>query len=101
MPRNRSLAEVNHKFLKNSSIIESLLDERLAGGGDRPLNVLEVGCGHGRVLTELAILYHGKPMRFHGVTLEQRPEFKPGRRGAAYAPQATQRLFLRREQTPL
>jgi len=73
MPRNRSLAEVNHKFLKNSSILETLLDERLAGGGDRPLNVLEVGCGHGRVLTELAIRYHGKPVVFHGVTLERRP----------------------------
>ncbi len=72
MSRNRSLSDINHKILMNPALIETTLSEQLDKAFKKPLHVLEIGFGHGRALTELALLYKADPVIFHGVTLEQK-----------------------------
>jgi len=66
--RTRSLAEIDHKIVDESRIIEETLTRLVAAG--RPLSVLEVGFGWGRALTELAWMFHDHPIEFHGVDID-------------------------------
>jgi len=69
--RTRSLARINHKILKESSVIESTLCELLTRR--QSLNVLEVGFGWGRALLELAWRFRDAKVTFHGVDICQKP----------------------------
>jgi len=71
MSTARSLAEVNHKILKNSSILETTLSGLAAQG--KPLSVLEIGFGQGRALMELAWRFRNAPAAFHGVAKTASP----------------------------
>jgi ubiquinone/menaquinone biosynthesis C-methylase UbiE len=71
MSTGRSLAEVNHKLLKNSRILETTLSDLLAKG--RPLKVLEVGFGQGRALMELARHFRNDKVTLYGVDKTQAP----------------------------
>jgi ubiquinone/menaquinone biosynthesis C-methylase UbiE len=57
--------------MKNSRIIEMTLSDLLAKG--RPLKVLEIGFGQGRVLMELAWLFRNNEVAFYGVDKTQAP----------------------------
>lgn len=48
MAKDRSLLEVNHKLLKQSQILQETIQALLAQR--RPVSVLEIGCGSGRML---------------------------------------------------
>lgn len=69
--RTRSLAQINHKLLAHSSVIQERIAHRVSAGG--PVEVLEVGFGWGRALMELAWLFRSDPVKFHGVDLARKP----------------------------
>lgn len=71
MPKNRSLAEIDDLLVEDSAVLETTLSELLTRRS--PLNVLEVGFGHGRALMELAWKFHSAPIGFYGINK------KPGR----------------------
>jgi SAM-dependent methyltransferase len=66
---DRNLASIQNKLLKGSSVLQSSIRERLAGGG--PVSVLEVGCGEGVALIELALCFRNAPVRFHAINKER------------------------------
>lgn len=65
MPKNRSLTQINDIFVEHSTILETTLSELLTRRS--PLNVLEVGFGHGRALMELAWKFRKAPISFYGI----------------------------------
>jgi SAM-dependent methyltransferase len=62
---NRNLASIQHKLLRESTILEDAIRQRLAAG--RPLSVLEIGCGQGIALMELALRFRHAPVTFHAI----------------------------------
>lgn len=69
--KTRSLAEINHKILKDSRIIETTLSELLSKG--KGLKVLEVGFGYGRALLELAWHFRNERVSFYGLNKKAQP----------------------------
>jgi ubiquinone/menaquinone biosynthesis C-methylase UbiE len=65
---DRNLASINRKLLKNSEILQTSIQERL--GGDRTTAVLDIGCGVGVALLELAWMFRVENARFVGINKE-------------------------------
>jgi SAM-dependent methyltransferase len=65
LAKYRSLVEINHKLLRDSSILQDSIRAALARS--RPASVLEIGLGGGRALLELLWEFRGQPVRFSGI----------------------------------
>jgi len=65
MAKDRGLEAINRKLLRQSQILQTtiraLLEKR------RPLHILEIGCGTGRALMELAWQFKGEEVKFYGI----------------------------------
>jgi SAM-dependent methyltransferase len=68
MAKNRSLDSINNKLFKGSSSLQAAIHRLLER--HRPVSVLEVGCGAGRALMELALEFHREPVTFHAINKE-------------------------------
>lgn len=68
--RTRDLAEITTRFDRCGVTIVDSVAAALARG---PASVLEIGCGWGRVLLELAVHFTGAPLDLHGMNLEHKP----------------------------
>jgi SAM-dependent methyltransferase len=68
MAKSRSLASIDKKLFKGSATLQKTVDELLATRC--PVSVLEIGCGAGRALMELASKFRGAPVRFHAINRE-------------------------------
>ena len=64
MSKAKSLASINDKLLSGSKLLEDELRRLLARTG--PVSVLEVGCGEGRALMELAWAFRNEDVHLHG-----------------------------------
>lgn len=65
MAFDRNLAAVNDKLLRGSEILQDAIRERLGRGG--PVAVLEIGCGVGVALMELAWTFRHAGVSFAGI----------------------------------
>ncbi len=65
MAKNRNLASINGKLLRRSEILQNTITTLLETR--RPLWVLEIGCGAGRALMELARQFKDAAVRFYGI----------------------------------
>ncbi|RPI57009.1 MAG: class I SAM-dependent methyltransferase [Acidobacteria bacterium] len=68
MAKTRSLEAINKKLFKGASSLQATLEGMLETR--RPLAVLEIGCGAGRALMELALAFRHEPVRFYGINRE-------------------------------
>lgn len=80
--RTRDLAELDKRFVHAGAMIGGSIEERLASG---PVRVLEIGFGWGRVLAELALRHRQDPVELHGVNLERKPPVERAEDFAAVA----------------
>jgi SAM-dependent methyltransferase len=62
---DRNLASINRKLLKGSEILQDSIRERL--NADRSIAVLDIGCGLGAALLELAWTFRNSDVRFTGI----------------------------------
>lgn len=74
MAQNRSLSETCHKILRNSEIVVSTLKE--LAENKESLNVLEVGCGQGRAMLELAWMFRDQDITFYGINKDKTHELR-------------------------
>jgi SAM-dependent methyltransferase len=66
---DRNLASINRKLLKGSEVLQDSIRERL--GRTAPVSVLDIGCGVGVALMELAWMFRDEPVRFVGINKER------------------------------
>ena len=66
MSKSKALRGVDDKLLAGSHLLEFTLSELVARGN--PVSVLEIECGSGRALMELAWEFRNEEVRFHGHT---------------------------------
>ncbi len=69
MAKSRNLESINKKLFKGASTLEATLEGLVTAG--RPLAVLEIGCGAGRALMELALAFRHKPVKFYAINKER------------------------------
>ena len=69
MAKTRSLKSVNVKIFKGSSSLQATIQHQLDIRGS--VTVLEIGCGAGRALMELALEFRRKPVRFCAINKER------------------------------
>ncbi len=68
MAKSRSLDAIDKKLFKGASTLQAAVDALLATR--RPVHVLEIGCGAGRALMELALAFRHAPVRFFAINKE-------------------------------
>lgn len=67
MAKHRSLQQINQKLDRDSEILQTTLGSLLQQRS--PLSVLEIGCGAGRALMELAWQFRSEPVVFHAINV--------------------------------
>ena len=68
MAKSRSLESINKKLFNGSSSLQATIRDLLERR--QPVSVLEVGCGAGRALMELALEFRHEPVTFHAINKE-------------------------------
>lgn len=68
MAKSRNLESINKKLFKGASTLQATLERLLVSR--RPLAVLEIGCGAGRALMELALAFRDEPVKFYAINKE-------------------------------
>jgi SAM-dependent methyltransferase len=71
--KTRSLARIEH-LLRAAGGVQSAIEDLL--GRRSPIDVLEVGFGHGHALLELAWRFRARPVAFHGVDIGYKSPIK-------------------------
>ena len=72
LSRGRSLADFNAKF--GEGVIENALRKAVASSSGKPVRLLEIGCGEGRVLLELRKLFPS--VELHGINKKPWPAMR-------------------------